>query len=62
LKTEVTNEIFSDIMAKAFKTREIYPNMDTEILAKMACSEYQDHDDFDLIVFQVVMNLVNANR
>lgn len=59
---KVARETFNEIMAKAIKTLEIYPNMDLEAVAILACAEIQGKQDYDDVRFAVVYNLVGLKR
>lgn len=59
---KLSNELFNELMAAAFRMKEAYPMADTETIANLVCAKYREHEDHDIILFQVVMNLVNANR
>ena len=60
--TKITDAMFNEIMQKAIRTKELYPNADIEQIARLACSEYQGQNLFDELVYQVVYNLVALDR
>ncbi|UUV46628.1 hypothetical protein [Bacillus phage vB_BanS-Thrax3] len=59
---KLSRDEFSKLMAKAFKTKEKYPNVSMDDIAILSCTEYQGRKDYGEILFQVTVNLVNAER
>lgn len=58
----LSNDQFNELMVRAFETKKNNPKLDVDQVATLACSPYQDHADYETLVFQVTLNLVNAFR
>jgi hypothetical protein len=64
---EVSRAIFNEIMKKALEERKQNPEKPTITVAEESCEPVShffknDKESYDDLVFQVTMNLVNANR
>jgi hypothetical protein len=58
----LTDDEFSKLMDKAFRTKERYPSVQLNDIAVLACADYHDRKDYGILIMQVTMNLVNAVR
>jgi hypothetical protein len=59
---KLSNEIFNELMAQAFELKRKFPKADDSDIATLVCTSHKEHEDYDIILFQVIINLVNANR
>lgn len=61
-QNHLNNEIFDELMANAFELKRKYPKAEDCDIATLVCTPYKEHEDHEIIVFQVIINLVNAFR
>jgi hypothetical protein len=59
---KLTDKEFDELMENAIKTQQQYPTWTTDKVAELSCTPYQGRPDYDELLFQVTMNLVNRVR